>query len=114
MKICSLCNMKLLEEDFAIINTIPKKIHRRKYCKKCHNKRQSVRIKLHKENYTKGITCDICKTECKTVLDHNHNNNKFRGWLCTRCNTGIGLFDDDTKLLQEAINYIKNSETECI
>ena len=42
------------------------------------------------------------------------NNNKFRGWLCTRCNTGIGLFDDDTKLLQEAINYIKNSETECI
>ena len=106
MKICSLCDIKLLEEDFAIINTTPKKIHRRPYCKKCHSKRQLIRLKLHEKNPIRRIKCDICKTESKTVLDHDHDTLKFRGWLCSRCNTGIGLFKDDTKIMQDAINYL--------
>ena len=55
--------------------------------------------------------CAICHTHQKKLIrrlsvDHNHLDNKIRGLLCDKCNVGIGFFDDNTKLLQKAINYI--------
>ena len=42
------------------------------------------------------------------VLDHNHETNKFRGWLCHNCNMGIGAFKDNIEVLYKAIEYLKN------
>jgi len=57
--------------------------------------------------------CAICKTkevygETKTrmVVDHCHKTNKVRGILCDLCNTALGKFRDDTKLLEKAIAYL--------
>jgi hypothetical protein len=39
-------------------------------------------------------------------LDHDHETGDFRGWLCTKCNTGIGLLGDSVKGLERAVNYL--------
>lgn len=39
-------------------------------------------------------------------LDHDHTSGRFRGWLCVRCNLGLGCFRDSPELLHRAINYL--------
>lgn len=53
--------------------------------------------------------CKICKNvpvKRKLAIDHDHKTNKVRGLLCNNCNTGIGMFKDNTELLSSAINYL--------
>lgn len=59
--------------------------------------------------------CAICnKSETKKhgdivrklAVDHDHSSGKIRGLLCTRCNAGIGSFEDNIELLNDAINYL--------
>jgi hypothetical protein len=58
----------------------------------------------------KGV-CAICKKINKNgralAIDHCHKTGKVRGLLCGKCNIGIGLLDDDIKLLQKATKYLK-------
>jgi len=42
----------------------------------------------------------------KLALDHCHATGKFRGWLCTKCNTGIGSLGDSIDGLKKALNYL--------
>lgn len=57
--------------------------------------------------------CPICNkttivgVTANLVKDHDHITGKGREWICDSCNTGLGRFKDDIKLLQEAINYLK-------
>jgi hypothetical protein len=63
-----------------------------------------------------GGVCAICKqTEyskhwcgktMKLAIDHDHKTKKVRGLLCSRCNNGIGRFEDSINLLQNAIDYL--------
>lgn len=39
-------------------------------------------------------------------VDHNHITGIVRGILCRRCNIGLGMFDDSTGKLKQAISYI--------
>jgi hypothetical protein len=39
-------------------------------------------------------------------LDHCHLTGIVRGILCSNCNTGLGLFKDDIKILRCAISYL--------
>jgi len=45
-------------------------------------------------------------------MDHCHETETFRGWICSRCNRGIGSFSDDISKLQEAILYLENTTTD--
>lgn len=57
--------------------------------------------------------CEICGTfEADTsygtlYVDHSHSSNKVRGMLCQACNTGLGNFKDDIKLLLKAVSYLE-------
>jgi len=62
-----------------------------------------------------NFCCAICKekhsnsvrTSGKLFVDHCHSTGKVRGLLCSRCNHGLGQFDDDTDKLTEAIKYLR-------
>ena len=41
------------------------------------------------------------------VEDHCHKTGAFRGWLCTRCNIGIGNLGDDLQGVQAAVRYLE-------
>jgi len=90
-------------------------------CKECTRKLNRERKEL-KDKYgyaPKNYRCPICdriEKECKGegsetasawAIDHCHETNTFRGWLCHKCNRGIGTFDDNIQILQKAINYLE-------
>ena len=40
-------------------------------------------------------------------VDHNHDTGEVRGLLCRKCNSAIGLLNEDPTVLFRAIDYIK-------
>jgi hypothetical protein len=46
-------------------------------------------------------------TTMRLAIDHCHKSNKFRGFLCQKCNQGIGMFLESQDLLKNAINYLE-------
>jgi|SRR6266850_252416 len=42
-------------------------------------------------------------------LDHDHKTGIFRGWLCHKCNVGIGALGDNEAGLLLALAYIRRS-----
>jgi hypothetical protein len=41
------------------------------------------------------------------VCDHDHDAKTFRGWICRKCNLGLGNFSDDYDLVLKAAKYLK-------
>lgn len=58
--------------------------------------------------------CELCGGDGgigrALALDHCHQSGKFRGWLCHRCNVGLGHFSDDAALLRRAADYLSRGE----
>lgn len=57
--------------------------------------------------------CAICrKPEIgkRLAIDHCHKTNVVRGLLCSKCNRGLGHFDDNLKYLTKAVEYLKESK----
>lgn len=53
--------------------------------------------------------CAICGGQEPLHVDHCHADNRVRGLLCKRCNTGIGLLDDSKDKLIAAIRYLHDT-----
>jgi hypothetical protein len=76
-------------------------------CKNCVKKQTKVRGRLHKKAPQKPEFCECCgKVPIKWCLDHDHADDSFRGWLCDKCNTGIGKLGDNMEGIVCALNYL--------
>lgn len=56
--------------------------------------------------------CDICglpPNGQSHAIDHCHKSGKFRGILCTKCNSGIAMFNDDPNLFDKAKIYLSRN-----
>jgi hypothetical protein len=55
--------------------------------------------------------CECCgkPSEKFLDLDHCHISGEFRGWLCNRCNRGLGFFDDSIEGLMNAVRYLERA-----
>lgn len=120
-KICNICHLlKDRLKEFDVNQTDAKgRKTTRPTCKICRvaidgeNLKPAERRRLDLIK-PKGIfTCPICKktsivdVTANLVRDHCHVTGKGREWICDSCNTGLGRFKDDIKLLQRAIDYLK-------
>ena len=80
-------------------------------CRKHHNGlAQKGRRKWLSEGKEIPSKCQLCGKKTKVVWDHDHNTEKFRGWLCHQCNQGIGFLGDNISGLENAIRYLKECE----
>lgn len=121
MKICNICHiLKEDMKDFEINQTDAKgRKTTRPSCRVCRKAIDGVSMKLSEKKRLdamapKGIfTCPICQkttivgVTANLVKDHDHATGKGRVWICDSCNTGLGRFKDDIKLLNRAIEYLK-------
>lgn len=71
-----------------------------------------ITVEEHKalNNEQKGL-CAICKKKAKLDIDHNHETKVVNALLCRRCNTGLGLFGHDPKILMIAADYARKHYT---
>jgi Recombination endonuclease VII len=63
--------------------------------------------------YPMPDTCEICHQPRGTDIlrwDHDHKTNLHRGWLCSNCNAGLGMFKDLPALLERARDYLKERQ----
>lgn len=75
---------------------------------------QTRRVGRFREKYGIDITttdvptaCEICGGKTRIAYDHDHTTGKHRGWLCMKCNTALGLVNDDVEILKKLIEYLK-------
>ena len=56
--------------------------------------------------------CEICARAFPRhlCLDHDHATGKFRGWLCTACNRGLGFFRDNPDIILHAAVYLERNK----
>lgn len=116
-KTCSKCSRELPLSSFSRASGGN---YLRTECKRCSRELSSVRTKLNKSipKPSADYQCPICNKKAEDVvghggksgsawvLDHNHETNSYRGWLCHKCNRGLGSFNDNTETLQRAIKYL--------
>tara|TARA_R100000995_G_C3467418_1_gene116466 strand:- start:277 stop:723 length:447 start_codon:yes stop_codon:yes gene_type:complete len=90
-------------------------------CKSCQSGHKKIIYKLRQENAypDKDYKCPICERDMDEigklgqsrlqswVLDHCHDTDTFRGWICGNCNTGIGGLKDSMDRVSNALKYLK-------
>lgn len=131
MKKCTKCGEEKAETDFYRMYE-----GRRPSCKECDkvyqntwqkrnpDKAREYNSKWNRDNWEEickrrrfnrygvrelGPECEICGSKEALCADHNHATNKFRGTLCRACNTAAGLVKEDTKVLNNMIEYLERN-----
>ena len=75
-------------------------------------KEYGIGIQEYREAMSTSNKCQACGSDDNLCYDHDHITSKFRGVLCGKCNTGIGMLGDNIQGVQQALNYLKEIEEE--
>ncbi len=118
-KKCIMCLRILPTTEFSKTKprrALPNKFIYNSYCHKCGSMRDFGLTALDYDKMfeeQKGL-CGICNKPNTAIknfhIDHCHTTGKVRGLLCSKCNLGIGYFDDNNTYLQNAIKYLNKNQ----
>ena len=129
-KLCTGCNTSKSYSEFYKNKNAHDKVNC--YCKICsvqkyrdwrqarlEEVRKKDRVNRYKRTYglsqevaealvenRQGI-CEICKLEDLLVVDHNHNTNQVRGFVCSSCNSALGYSRENIQTLKYMIKYLE-------
>lgn len=119
---CNNCGVRQPPDQFQ--HMVSGEIKRK--CNTCRRDQSSLLRELKKIHAypTHDYECPIClrtmdeisangqKRLQNWVLDHCHDTQTFRGWLCHHCNTGLGAFKDSLERIEKAVMYLKRHRDE--
>lgn len=119
LKTCTWCGE---EKELSNFSLTPAG-HPRSHCKACRVKKNKYRYpKAYSMTYeevielkeNQGCKCAICSIDEKELsrglfVDHNHTTGKVRGLLCSKCNSMLGMAEDNIDTLIAAISYLKET-----
>lgn len=52
--------------------------------------------------------CQVCGSDKKLCIDHDHESGRVRGVLCDNCNKALGHAKDDIETLKGLVSYLEN------
>jgi hypothetical protein len=127
-KICASCSRVLAIDEFHANSRNKSKLH--SYCKDCAKEKYKQQRLYYRDVVVErkfgmqdgeyqerlaaqGGVCAICKLPCtrELAVDHCHKTGVVRGLLCAGCNTALGKFHDDPKMLLRAAKYLLAATT---
>lgn len=127
---CKKCNVELSQFNCNWLRTgfhSLCKSCQSEYAKEYRTKRIEANPNYHVEKHWKtyGISseqydemlknqqgkCAICQQESnrKLCIDHNHETDEVRGLLCYKCNSILGLLNDDFHYIWKVYEYLKQT-----
>lgn len=123
-KRCPRCTVRKLSSDFHRNRTTPDGLHW--ICAQCNTlppeERAIIELRRRVGLYDVDLStlgammtaqdnaCAICGAPFVDTphIDHDHATGLVRGLLCMRCNTGIGLLQDDPERCRAAAAYLEH------
>ena len=129
-KVCHKCN---LEKPLTSFQTVAYRrdgtIMYKNFCNACRRPHKVLTERARKTMpVPEGHVCPICKSSLEQlveklnplattvqtfVLDHDHDTMEIRDYLCNKCNSALGNFNDDVNLLRNAVSYLEKHEKKC-
>ena len=110
VKACRACKATKSVRDFARANTNIDGLQGT--CRDCQN--DNRQRQLFGSVVTAEDRCEICgisrTPQRRLGFDHDHVTGAIRGVLCGKCNSGLGMLNDDLVLLERAVQYLRNHE----
>jgi hypothetical protein len=111
---CYVCTEWKPVTDFAADSS--RQTGRASICKPCNSRRSTASrygLTVTELDALPGATgiCPICTRADRPMhVDHNHDTGTVRGFLCVRCNVGLGQFGDSRDMLAKAIAYLEGHD----
>ncbi len=116
-KLCTMCKAILPTHKFAKEGS---KGYLRYECRMCASKHSKLLTSIKKTapKVTVDHKCPVCERTADQlttygknkksvwVTDHNHATGLFRGWLCHKCNLGLGNLGDNPERCKRAAEYL--------
>jgi hypothetical protein len=108
MKWCEGCNVEHPVTDFYLASRVRcgGLLYRHSKCKTCMKEESRKGRLRHKVAGPRPLACECCVRTGKLHLDHCPVTELIRGWICVRCNTGIGLLGDNLIGIRKALVYL--------
>ena len=129
-KVCNRCGLEKRLDSFHRDNTRRNGVDRHmSTCSTCNVQQALSKQKAFKSAFGKlyrndllkkhrppeDAPCDCCgvpmtfdRSATGVCFDHCHETETMRGWICQKCNVGIGKLGDNLEGLMKAVRYLQH------